>query len=119
MRSSSGSRIEGDERRRGSSRSALQRSMSAGLSLDSTTAERAPCRETTYRFVLDHLGSPRTIVDATTGEVVQEMDFDEYGKVTRDTQPGLQPFGFGGGLYDLDTKLVRFGARDYDGAVIH
>lgn len=24
------------------------------------------------------------------------------------------PFGFAGGLYDRDTKLLRFGARDYD-----
>jgi RHS repeat-associated protein len=24
------------------------------------------------------------------------------------------PFGFAGGLYDPDTELVRFGARDYD-----
>ena len=24
------------------------------------------------------------------------------------------PFGFAGGLYDSDTGLVRFGARDYD-----
>ena len=31
-----------------------------------------------------------------------------------DTNPGFQPFGFAGGLYDPDTKLVRFGARDYD-----
>jgi RHS repeat-associated protein len=29
-------------------------------------------------------------------------------------EPGFQPFGFAGGLYNLDTKLVRFGARDYD-----
>lgn len=28
--------------------------------------------------------------------------------------PGFQPFGFAGGLYDRDTGLVRFGARDYD-----
>ncbi len=28
--------------------------------------------------------------------------------------PSFQPFGFAGGLYDLDTKLTRFGARDYD-----
>ena len=27
---------------------------------------------------------------------------------------GLQPFGFAGGLYEPDTELVRFGARDYD-----
>ena len=30
------------------------------------------------------------------------------------TEPGFQPFGFAGGLYDQHTKLVRFGARDYD-----
>jgi RHS repeat-associated protein len=30
------------------------------------------------------------------------------------SNPGFQPFGFAGGLYDRDTKLVRFGARDYD-----
>jgi RHS repeat-associated protein len=34
--------------------------------------------------------------------------------VTSDTNPGFQPFGFAGGLYDADTGLVRFGARDYD-----
>ena len=31
-----------------------------------------------------------------------------------DTNPGFQPFGFAGGLYDSHTGLVRFGARDYD-----
>ncbi|WP_435102655.1 RHS repeat-associated core domain-containing protein [Arhodomonas sp. AD133] len=35
-------------------------------------------------------------------------------EVTEDTNPGFQPFGFAGGLYDPDTDLVRFGARDYD-----
>ena len=29
-------------------------------------------------------------------------------------QTRFQPFGFAGGLYDADTGLVRFGARDYD-----
>ena len=28
------------------------------------------------------------------------------------TKLGFQPFGFAGGLYDNQTKLVRFGARD-------
>jgi RHS repeat-associated protein len=27
------------------------------------------------------------------------------------------PFGFAGGLYDADTDLVRFGARDYDAVI--
>ncbi|MEA3642065.1 MAG: RHS repeat-associated core domain-containing protein, partial [Lamprobacter sp.] len=31
-----------------------------------------------------------------------------------DTNPGFQPFGFAGGLYDQDVGLVKFGARDYD-----
>lgn len=31
-----------------------------------------------------------------------------------DSNPGFQPFGFAGGVDDRDTKLIRFGARDYD-----
>src|SRR4029453_2018992 len=46
--------------------------------------------------------------------VAEAIDYDEYGKVAFDTNPGFQPFGFAGGLYDRDTGLVRFGARDYD-----
>lgn len=33
--------------------------------------------------------------------------------VLTDSNPGFVPFGFAGGLYDLRTNLVRFGARDY------
>jgi RHS repeat-associated protein len=42
------------------------------------------------------------------------MDYDAFGNVTKDTNPGFQPFGFAGGLYDQHSKLVRFGARDYE-----
>ncbi len=68
----------------------------------------------TYRIVSDHLGSPRLIVDATTGAVVQQLSYDEFGNILSDTNPGFQPFGFAGGIYDQHTKLTRFGARDYD-----
>ena len=68
----------------------------------------------TYRIISDHLGSVRLVVEAATGAVVQRMDYDAFGRVVNDTNPGFQPFGFAGGLYDSDTKLVRFGARDYD-----
>jgi RHS repeat-associated protein len=68
----------------------------------------------TYRLVTDHLGSPRLVIDVSTGTVAQRLDYDEFGRVTLDTNPGFQPFGFAGGLYDGDTGLVRFGARDYD-----
>lgn len=71
----------------------------------------------TYRIVADHLGSVRLVVDAATGEVVQRLDYDEWGNVLIDTNPGFQPFGFAGGLYDPLTGLVRFGARDYDAEV--
>jgi RHS repeat-associated protein len=68
----------------------------------------------TYRLVTDHLGSPRLVINVATGAVGQQMDYDEFGRVLTDTNPGFQPFGFAGGLYDRDTRLVRFGARDYD-----
>jgi RHS repeat-associated protein len=68
----------------------------------------------TYRLVTDQLGSPRLVVEVNTGRIVQRLDYDEFGNVTQDTNPGFQPFGFAGGLYDQDTRLVRFGARDYD-----
>jgi RHS repeat-associated protein len=68
----------------------------------------------TYRFVVDHLNSVRMLVRVSDGGVAQRIDYDEFGVATNDTNPGFQPFGFAGGLYDGDTKLVRFGARDYD-----
>jgi len=68
----------------------------------------------TYRIISDHLGSPRLVVNTSTGAVVQRMDYDDWGNVTNDTNPGFQPFGFAGGIYDRDTGLVRFGASDYD-----
>jgi RHS repeat-associated protein len=70
-----------------------------------------------YRYVTDHLGSVRVVVDTATGAVAQRLDYDEWGSVTLNTAPGWQPFGFAGGLQDDATGLVRFGARDYDPAV--
>jgi RHS repeat-associated protein len=71
----------------------------------------------TYRIVSDHLGSVRLVIDAATGAVAQRIDYDAFGRVELDTAPGFQPFGFAGGLYDEQTGLVRFGARDYDAEV--
>ena len=69
---------------------------------------------TTYRIISDHLGSVHLVVNASTDAIAQQMNYDEFGRVIQDTNPGFQPFGFAGGLYDRDTGLTRFGARDYD-----
>ncbi len=71
----------------------------------------------TYRIVSDHLGSPRFVINTTDGSIVQRIDYDEFGIIAQDTNPGFQPFGFAGGLYDQHTGLTRFGARDYDAQV--
>jgi RHS repeat-associated protein len=71
----------------------------------------------TYRILSDQLGSPRLIVNTSGGAIAQRMRHDEFGIVLEDTSPGFTPFGFAGGLYDPDTGLVRFGARDYDPSV--
>jgi RHS repeat-associated protein len=71
----------------------------------------------TYRLVKNHLGSTRLVVNVNTGSIAERLDYDEWGRVIADSAPGFQPFGFAGGLYDPDTGLVRFGARDYDPAV--
>ena len=67
-----------------------------------------------YRLISDNVGSVRLVINTSTGAIEQRLDYDEYGNVIRDTNPGFQPFGFAGGLYDPDTKLTRFGARGYD-----
>jgi RHS repeat-associated protein len=70
-----------------------------------------------FRFITDPTGSVRLVVNAATGAVVQRLDYDAFGNVLADTNPGFQPFGFAGGLYDRDTGLVRFGVRDYDAKI--
>lgn len=67
-----------------------------------------------YKIMTDHLGSVVAVVNSATGAVVQAIAYDEFGRVLSDTNPGFQPFGFAGGMYDPDTGLVTFGARTYD-----
>jgi len=71
----------------------------------------------TYRIITDHLGSLRFVIDTATGAIAQRMDYDDWGSVLTNTSPDFTPFGFAGGVYDSQTKLTRFGARDYDAEV--
>ncbi|WP_062154484.1 RHS repeat domain-containing protein [Beggiatoa leptomitoformis] len=63
----------------------------------------------TYHIISGHLGSLRLIID-----VQQRLNYDAFGNIIEDTNPEFQPFGFAGGLYDVDTKLTRLGVRDYE-----
>lgn len=79
----------------------------------------------TYRIISDHLGSVRLVVDVASGAIAQRIDYDEFGRVLQNTNPGFQPFGFAGGMQnhltvptqagDMEVDaFVHFGARDYD-----
>ncbi|MDH4183326.1 MAG: RHS repeat-associated core domain-containing protein [Nitrospinota bacterium] len=68
----------------------------------------------TYRIISDHLGSVRLVINTSDNSIVQQIDYDEFGNITQDTNPGFQPFAFAGGVYDQHTKHTRFGAMDYD-----
>jgi RHS repeat-associated protein len=79
-----------------------------------------------YRIVSDWRGDVRLVLDTTkTGAaaVVEQVDYDEWGNVVNLVDPSCtvggtelcwQPFGFAGGVWDVTTGIVRFGARDYD-----
>jgi RHS repeat-associated protein len=66
-----------------------------------------------YRIISDQVGTPQMIVDVQSGAIKERLLFDEFG-VEFIGGTSTHPFGFAGGLYDRDTGLVRFGARDYD-----
>jgi RHS repeat-associated protein len=55
------------------------------------------------------------VVADSSVNVVKSLTYDSFGNIVDDTNPSFKvPFGFAGGLYDPDTKLIRFGYRDYD-----
>src|SRR5262249_4543623 len=68
----------------------------------------------TYRVLKDDLESTRLVVDTSNGKVIDQTTRDDYGNTLADSNAGFTPIGFAGGLYDRDTRLVRFGRRDYD-----
>lgn len=64
--------------------------------------------EKTYRIISDYLGSPILVMDVETKDIIQSINYDEFGRIVSDSNPGFQPFGFAGGIYDQDTKLIKF-----------
>ena len=68
----------------------------------------------TYRVITDQVGSPRLVLDAQTGAIVDAISYDASGRIMSETAPGTIPFAFAGGLIDTDTGFVHLGARDLD-----
>jgi RHS repeat-associated protein len=69
---------------------------------------------TTYRVVTDHLGSPRYAVSVSnSSDVPFVANYSTFGAMAG-TGLDWMPFGFASGIYDTDSGLLRFGARDYE-----
>lgn len=68
----------------------------------------------TYQIISDQVGTPLMIVNTGSGQVVATFNFDEFGNLVSQTGSVSLPYGFAGGLQDVDTGLVLFGARAYD-----
>src|SRR5690554_2802257 len=72
-----------------------------------------------YRIVSDQIGSVRLVVNADdVSDVLFRAEYTAFGEMTvLEGDVEAVPFGFAGGLFDAETGLVRFGARDYDPVV--
>ncbi len=71
---------------------------------------------TRYYVASDAMGTPRLVVDAN-GTLTMSVDYDAFGNVlSGDPSTFELPVGFGGGIPDAVTGLVRLGARDYEPA---
>jgi RHS repeat-associated protein len=67
-----------------------------------------------YYLHYDQVSSLRAVSDSNHN-IIKEVTYDTFGKLLIDSNEAFRvPFGFAGGLYDSDTKLTRFGYRDYD-----
>jgi RHS repeat-associated protein len=68
----------------------------------------------TYRILTDQVGSVRMVVNVASGLPAFSASYTSFGVATPTGTPDFLPFGFAAGVSDIDTGLVRFGARDYD-----
>jgi len=73
----------------------------------------------TYRVVSDELGSPVLAANvANSTDIAFQATYAAFGGRTLVTGANeWMPLGFAGGIYDPDTGLTRFGARDYDSTI--
>lgn len=82
---------------------------------DSATPSLIEKNNVLYKVISEPgINSIRYIINIETKEIVQEIEYDDQGNAVFNSNPQFQPLGFAGGVNDSDTKLIRFGARDYD-----
>ena len=69
----------------------------------------------TYRLVSDELSSPVLAINiSNSSDIPFQATYSAFGERTLVSgTDDWMPFGFAGGIFDSDTKLIRFGARDY------
>jgi len=70
----------------------------------------------TYRLVSDQLGSPVLAINTgNSSDIPFQATYAAFGERTLVAgTDDWMPLGFAGGQFDPDTKLTRFGARDYE-----
>jgi len=70
----------------------------------------------TYRIASDQLGSPVLAINtANSSDIPFQATYSAFGiRTLAGGTDDWTPFGLAGGIYDPDTKLIRFGAREYD-----
>ena len=73
----------------------------------------------TYRIVSDQLGSPVLAINtANSSDIPFQATYSAWGERTLVAgTDDWMPFGFAGGQYDPNSKLIRFGIRDYSPAI--
>ncbi|XP_045492328.1 teneurin-m isoform X2 [Colias croceus] len=70
-----------------------------------------------FYVATDHNGSPLVVFDIN-GEIVKEIKRSPFGKIVKDTNPGLYvPVDFQGGILDYNTNLIYLENRLYDPVV--
>ena len=67
-----------------------------------------------FKIISNHLGSPVRVVNLRSQEVVKSIKYDTFGNIVEESGSFEIPFRFAGGIWDADTKLIRFGVRDYN-----
>ena len=64
-------------------------------------------------YLLRSSGRPRLVVDSGTVNIVERIDYDEFGNIINDTNPGFQPSldlkppGFDSGFLSRETPQTQ------------